>query len=469
MNYINYIKKKNRFTAFFLTAAIIFLLIPSVITTAAAENIIYSEDENLLKSEYTAPDYYDYNYDYEYPQNYIEIETETKTETETQPEIEINIEKIINNSLIFKIENPKALINGEIKQIDANNPNIAPFIDENSRTLVPVRFIAESLGYDVFYDELERKVTVTDYYNIIIVMYIDIPVIEINGEIFDIDTAPKIISGGRTVIPLRAFVENGLKRKVNYIDSQKVIIISDFEINFDLANEISETAVNKLSGIKTTKTAKANVASSDSDNSENNSGGFNPIWPVPGSNTIASMQTYPQYSDLKGSAHIPGAPDDTYAIDIGNNGNFSTQKIVAIESGTVEEYGLAGSFGNRIVIRHDNGYLSVYAHLASFSDEIKTAFKNKTKIEKGTVIGIMGTTGYSYGVHLHFYVRDNNGDYITMFKTYYLSLEYNEENFPYNDFVYRADGMMKRNLKDEYQNIARENNKIIPDCVFWDA
>ena len=48
------------------------------------------------------------------------------------------------------------------------------------------------------------------------------------------------------------------------------------------------------------------------------------------------------------------------------------------------------------MVRHDDGKYSMYAHLASIY------VSPGQRVEKGTVIGGMGATGYATGVHLHF-------------------------------------------------------------------
>lgn len=60
------------------------------------------------------------------------------------------------------------------------------------------------------------------------------------------------------------------------------------------------------------------------------------------------------------------------------------------------------SYGNYIKLKHDDGYYTLYAHLKYNSIPLK----QNDKVTKGQVIGFMGNTGYSKGVHLHFEVRD---------------------------------------------------------------
>lgn len=58
-----------------------------------------------------------------------------------------------------------------------------------------------------------------------------------------------------------------------------------------------------------------------------------------------------------------------------------------------------GGFGNCVVVRHNNGLETVYAHLS------KILVKPNTYIYSGQVVGKGGNTGRSYGSHLHFEVR----------------------------------------------------------------
>ena len=57
------------------------------------------------------------------------------------------------------------------------------------------------------------------------------------------------------------------------------------------------------------------------------------------------------------------------------------------------------SYGNLIVIRHDNGLETYYAHLS------QRYAKVGMRVKAGDVIGLCGNTGRSYGSHLHFEIR----------------------------------------------------------------
>lgn len=81
-------------------------------------------------------------------------------------------------------------------------------------------------------------------------------------------------------------------------------------------------------------------------------------------------------------------------IDITGPGYGSP--IKAANNGIVIQSGYTGTNGNYIVIKHDNNYYTMYAHLASRSKQVGNV------VMAGDQIGTMGKTGYATGVHLHF-------------------------------------------------------------------
>lgn len=82
-------------------------------------------------------------------------------------------------------------------------------------------------------------------------------------------------------------------------------------------------------------------------------------------------------------------------IDIARPSNYN---IKASDNGVVTFAGWDGTYGNKIVINHNNGYITLYAHLS----EIKVSVGQV--VPQGSVIGKMGSTGNSTGIHLHFEV-----------------------------------------------------------------
>lgn len=66
------------------------------------------------------------------------------------------------------------------------------------------------------------------------------------------------------------------------------------------------------------------------------------------------------------------------------------------------------SYGNYVIIQHANNMFTLYAHLTYGTVQVQVG----QQIKKGKRVGYMGNTGTSYGGHLHFEVRQSNGNKI---------------------------------------------------------
>lgn len=73
--------------------------------------------------------------------------------------------------------------------------------------------------------------------------------------------------------------------------------------------------------------------------------------------------------------------------------------VAAAARGTVVHAGPAGTYGNLVTLRHDNGFETRYAHLSSVDVKVGDL------VEAGADLGKVGSTGYSTGPHLHFEIR----------------------------------------------------------------
>ena len=63
-----------------------------------------------------------------------------------------------------------------------------------------------------------------------------------------------------------------------------------------------------------------------------------------------------------------------------------------------------GSYGNYVKIKHDDGYYTLYAHGKYHTVQVSVG----DKVKAGQRIMYMGNTGYSFGGHLHWEVRDKS-------------------------------------------------------------
>ena len=74
---------------------------------------------------------------------------------------------------------------------------------------------------------------------------------------------------------------------------------------------------------------------------------------------------------------------------------------MASAKGKVVKAEYSEGYGNHIVIQHNEKYSTKYAHMKSL------AVKVGDEVEAGSTIGVIGTTGRSMSIHLHFEVLEN--------------------------------------------------------------
>jgi murein DD-endopeptidase MepM/ murein hydrolase activator NlpD len=79
-----------------------------------------------------------------------------------------------------------------------------------------------------------------------------------------------------------------------------------------------------------------------------------------------------------------------------------SRDVRAADEGRVAFAGQQNGYGNVIMIDHGNGYQTLYGHLSSIGVSVGQT------VSKGESIGVMGSTGRSTGMHLHFEIRKNN-------------------------------------------------------------
>jgi len=92
--------------------------------------------------------------------------------------------------------------------------------------------------------------------------------------------------------------------------------------------------------------------------------------------------------------------------------------IYATADGIISRAGLTGGYGNMVEINHGRGIQTRYGHMS------KVLVEANTRVHRGQMIGLMGSTGRSTGSHLHYEVRVDgkavnpipflqSGDYLT--------------------------------------------------------
>ena len=101
-----------------------------------------------------------------------------------------------------------------------------------------------------------------------------------------------------------------------------------------------------------------------------------------------AMRLHPIFNTMQAHRGVDyAAPTGTPAMTVGD--------------GVVTFAGRQGGYGNVVEIRHGNGHSTLYAHLSRI--QVRTG----QTVQKGQVIGAVGSTGWSTGPHLHFEFRVN--------------------------------------------------------------
>lgn len=124
-------------------------------------------------------------------------------------------------------------------------------------------------------------------------------------------------------------------------------------------------------------------------------------------------------------------------------------------------------YGNYVKIKHSNGMYTFYAHLRYGSVAVKVG----DRVTKGQVLGYMGNTGYSFGAHLHFEVRNANNAKID--PTHYVSEEIVKEEpkevqIEGRYIVKSGDTLsgIASKYGTTYQELARINNIANPNVIY---
>jgi murein DD-endopeptidase MepM/ murein hydrolase activator NlpD len=82
----------------------------------------------------------------------------------------------------------------------------------------------------------------------------------------------------------------------------------------------------------------------------------------------------------------------------------SGTRIRATGDGVVDSIGGQGGYGNVVVLRHNGGITTWYAHMSGFARGLTRG----SRVSQGDVIGYVGQTGWATGPHLHYEFRIND-------------------------------------------------------------
>lgn len=164
---------------------------------------------------------------------------------------------------------------------------------------------------------------------------------------------------------------------VNRLTQDIVMLNGEVQSCVDVCTEVLSEPVNEVILKGTAKTAASAVQKQAA-----HSAGF--IFPLP--NVSWRVSSY--YGDGRGHKGVDICAD-------------SGTSIFAVADGVVVSSGWDGAYGNCVIIDHENGMRTRYAHAKQL------CCKAGDRVSQGEVIALVGTTGQSSGNHLHFEVTVN--------------------------------------------------------------
>ncbi|MED4912178.1 copper amine oxidase N-terminal domain-containing protein [Brevibacillus centrosporus] len=186
-------------------------------------------------------------------------------------------------------------------------PDQKPVI-RDSRTLVPIRPIAESLGFDVDWNEQTRTVTInkgTSNVRLVVTQKIA----KKNGQTINLDVPAQIINQ-RTMVPVR-FIAEALSYNVNWNQATQTVLITD-----EQATQSNATAEPKDNSA-TQKPAANEAAVKLIDRTTIKGRTF----------TIATIGLYRVSGNVEpGSEVVVTLEDNTFEVDVNSDGSFEFNK-----------------------------------------------------------------------------------------------------------------------------------------------
>jgi len=144
------------------------------------------------------------------------------SESDAEDSEGISVKERTADSILLKINTNLAMAFGEMVEIDNTNASVVPYI-VNGRTLVPLRFVSETLGAEVEWEEGWNYCFVKKNGKAIKITFNSAD-IEVDGEVVTYD-APIQVVENRTMVPIR-FISETLGYDVYWNEPNQIVAIS---------------------------------------------------------------------------------------------------------------------------------------------------------------------------------------------------------------------------------------------------
>lgn len=365
--------------------------------------------------------------------NQQKIEDAKQKQDEIQEEKNATMNEI--NSLSEQITSYQSQINSIDLQIDDANKKIEEQTQKLAQAeedykkqeeMLNERVVAlYEMGEVSYLDVLLSSESLTDfisrYYVISEIADSDNALLEqIENQKKEIEDAKKSIENSKTELETAKKEKENVQAQLQSTKSQKDTYVAQLsedeqalqeqieelqaanvQIDKDIAAaraEAQRKLQEELAKQKENQNNNSNSGSSGNSGNSGNQGGTSSsgfIYPVPSAYSRITTGMY--YSS--GAYHG--------AVDFGSGG-IAGQPVYAVADGiVVTAKALTTSYGNYIIILHDNGLYTLYAHGQAGSIMVS----QYQRVKQGQQIMKVGNTGNSFGAHLHLEVRTSPGLY----------------------------------------------------------
>ena len=141
--------------------------------------------------------------------------------------------------IFLQIGNFAAVADGKLTWIDLANKSVIPYI-KNDRTMVPLRFLAESMGATVGYNDQTRGITVT-LGESVLELTVDEKAYLLNGEAYEMDCAAEVVED-RTFVPVR-FVSEALGKAVKWLEVERMVVVTEVESPWEETGAVEQAVL----------------------------------------------------------------------------------------------------------------------------------------------------------------------------------------------------------------------------------
>ncbi len=166
-----------------------------------------------------------------------------------------------NTSIVLaSTEDISIVVNGSNVEFDTK-----PFVNESGRTMVPVSSIAKMLDAEVKWDGQKQQVTITKG-ETKLVLTIGSDIIEINGEMVQMDTEASMV-GGRTMVPL-SIIAKSFNADIVWDGKTKTVSIKTEDSgsnNLNNTNNSNNTVSNDVTTLNSKEIKVTNITSNSID------------------------------------------------------------------------------------------------------------------------------------------------------------------------------------------------------------